>query len=363
MRIDNQLEGSQFDRNQLIALNANRAIDPNLLYRLPAMSKMEVEAVRTKDPKLNGKIAFSLANANEIAEREARGAAEVSGRIITCVESDYPAVLRDLELPPPVLYVRGTLPRDKTTAVAIVGSRRTDSYGREVARTFGRDLAAAGAWIASGLAAGVDGAAHRGAIEATGKTLAVFGCGIDVVYPKHHQALAAEVADHGAVVSQFPLGTPPHARNFPMRNHLIAIWAQLTLVIRATWKSGSLITARIALELGREVFAVPGSIFDSRSDGCHGLLADGAGVAHRPADLLPYLPGCSPVTCPPSQSHLQTSPSLLMVLPEVGQTVALEEVAQRAGQPVEALLAELAALELAGTIERLSGGRICRRSE
>jgi DNA processing protein len=207
---------------------------------------------------------------------------------VTLLDGDYPERLRQLALPPPVLYLRGALPA--APAVAVVGSRNADPYGVEVATLFARSLAAAGVVVVSGFARGVDAAAHRGALAGGGSTVAVLGCGVDVAYPRGHGKLGAEVAARGALLSELPCGAPPLAHHFPVRNRIIAALAEGTLVVEATPRSGSLITARLALELGRDVYAVPGRIFDERSLGPNALLRDGALLAQHPKDVLEALP-------------------------------------------------------------------------
>ena len=222
--------------------------------------------------------------AAELAAAERRAARRAGGRLVTVRDADYPERLRHLALPPPVLYLRSELPPGP--AVAIVGSRNADPYGLEAAGLFARALAAAGVVVVSGFARGVDAAAHEGALAGGGYTVAVLGCGVDIVYPVEHRALAAEVAGRGALVSELPCGTLPRPFNFPVRNRIIAALALGTLVIQATPRSGSLITARHALELGREVFALPGRIFDERSLGPNALLRDGAVLVQHPKDVL-----------------------------------------------------------------------------
>lgn len=363
---------------QLIAINSVSTVATDRLYRLAADPGL-LEAIAGHDAEEGDDIEEALEAADSIAEREITAAEEAGAVLMTWNDPGYPPCLRELELPPPVLYLRGSLaefhveeriagqlrldqgPLHAGPAVAIVGSRRTDAYGREAGRLFGREIAEAGVTVVSGLAAGVDGAAHRGALEATGNTVAVLGCGIDIVYPKQHKSLAADIAATGAVVSQFALGTPPRARNFPVRNHLIAALSEIVLVVRATFKSGSLITARLALDLGREVFAVPGSIFDPRSQGCHALLADGAGLAQHPRDLLDLIPDA----CPPGED-LEAPPKgvdeeLWRALPPLGDSVTVDALAEKLGRQVGELLVELSRLEIGGHVGREPGDRFGRR--
>lgn len=363
---------------QLIAINSVRTVATDLLYRLCADASL-LEAIANNDAEEGADLERALEDADSIAEREVAGAEDEGAVVVTWNDPGYPPRLRELELPPPVLYLRGSLaefhleaggsrrsrvtdgPLQAGPAVAIVGSRRTDAYGREAGRLFGREIAEAGVTVVSGLAAGVDGAAHRGALEATGNTVAIQGCGIDVVYPRQHKSLAADIAATGAVVSQFALGTPPRARNFPVRNHLIAALSQVVLVVRATFKSGSLITARLALDLGREVFAVPGSIFDPRSQGCHSLLADGAGLAQHPRDLLDLIPDARPPGEDATEPPKGVDAELWSALPPLGESITVDALAEELGRPVEELLVELSRLEIGGHVGREPGDRFGRR--
>ncbi|HEX2163109.1 MAG TPA: DNA-processing protein DprA, partial [Thermoanaerobaculia bacterium] len=250
-------------------------------------------------------------------------------------------------------------------AVAIVGSRRADAYGRAAAEHFARALAAAGLTVVSGCAQGVDAVAHRAALAAGGTTVAVLGCGLGVDYPRGHARLRREIAASGAVVSELPCAAEPLAWHFPVRNRLIAALARGTLVVQAAERSGSLITARHALDLGRDVLAVPGSIFDRRSRGAHALLRDGAFPAADPRDVLDVLFG-------PSESDFLLAagggraavadagrpeglPGRVLAALEVGRERRVEEVAAALGVPVDGVLGALLELELAGWVRRHPG--------
>lgn len=311
--------------------------------------------------------------ARAIAGAERAGAAALGARVITQVDLDYPPALRHLALPPPVLYCRGTLPGPRlgdpsiaggSPVVAIVGSRHPSSYGREAAWLLGRDLARAGAIVLSGFARGVDAAAHRGALAGGGPTIAVLGCGIDVPYPTdHHPALAAEVVEQGALLSELPLGAPPLPQHFPVRNRLIAALARATLVVEATARSGSLITARAALDLGREVLALPGRIFDDTAAGPNALLADGARPVLHPRDLLAELglDGSSAAAADSSPPPLPGLGARLWEALRPGSAQGADELAARCAASIDETLAELLELELAGWVARLAGPVYCRR--
>ena len=349
--------------DQLIALNTLRSVSLNRLYQLTGNPSL-LTSTDWANARTRRQIKDRLNETSSVAQRERETAAGHGATIITKNSPDYPRSLLDLELPPPVLYVRGLVPdscqRDPALAIGIVGSRRCGVYGREAARLFGREIAAAGVAVVSGMAVGVDGSAHRGSLETGGQTIAVLGCGIDVTYPRQHRSLAEQISTQGAVISQFPLNTPPLARNFPVRNHLIAALSQRVLIVRATFRSGSLITARLALDLGRDVFAVPGSIFDPKSQGCHALLSDGAGVAHQPRDLLDFI---APADLPRQQRLMlprEVDPKLWKALPPLGESTSVDELSETTHRRVDELLVELSRMELQGLVGRLPGDRFTR---
>ncbi len=211
-------------------------------------------------------------------------------RALTRADAQYPSRLAEIPEAPATLHVRGSLVDADALAVAIVGSRRATPYGLEVAEMLAADLAARGVTIVSGLARGIDSAAHRGALRVGGRTLAVLGSGVDVIYPPENRRLAGEIAARGALLSQFAPGTPPLPQNFPTRNQVIAAMSLAVVVVEAAEKSGSLITARLAAELGREVLAVPGRITAAESRGANRLIQDGAHVAMGWDDVVAVLP-------------------------------------------------------------------------
>ena len=308
-----------------------------------------------------------VAGAPELLARELRLARKLGCRHLTRLDPDYPPALLELALPPPVLYCRGEIPDGP--AVAIVGSREMDGYGAEAARLFARQLATAGVTVVSGFARGVDTLAHRAALDAGGATVAVLGCGIDVDYPRGNARLGSEIAERGAVVSEFPPGAEPRAWRFPVRNRVIAALAVGTLVVQAAPRSGSLITAHHALELGRDVYAVPGRIDDQRSRGTNGLIADGALIAREPRDVLeslsigvqqqlfraPAAEDPEPAAREPEREPpAGTAGKVVTALsPETGRTV--EEIASRMGAGVDRILGALLELELAGWVRREPG--------
>jgi DNA processing protein len=320
--------------------------------------------------------------AGRLAAPEARSAERAGGRLVTRLDPDYPQRLLQLSLPPPVLYVRGALDLGWEAAgrpaVAIVGSRAADRYGLEVANLFGRSLAGAGAVVVSGFARGVDAAAHRGALAGGGDTLAVLGCGLDVAYPWGHRKLGDEVAGHGALVTEFPCGVEPRGWHFPVRNRIIAALADAALVVQAAARSGSLITARLALELGREVFAVPGPIFEPRAMGPNALIADGATPALHPRDVLDAIPrrpaarpagdedgsgAAATVDGPdgpsdplePAEPPLPGLAGRLLAARPAGDGLGVEALAAAVDTTVDRALGALLELELGGWVRRRPG--------
>jgi DNA processing protein len=325
-------------------------------------------------------------------------ASGVAKAVLTLADPRYPPSLLATEDPPVLLYVHGatrwlTATTDSGGALgldqclAIVGSRNPTPQGATNARQFATALAQTGLTVVSGLALGVDGAAHEGALEATPAdavrpvTVAVVGTGLDRVYPKRHLELARRIAEHGLIFSEYPIGTPPIATNFPRRNRIISGLAHGTLVVEAALQSGSLITARLAAEQGREVFAIPGSIHSPQSRGCHALIRQGAKLVECAQDVLEELPfrtgmpRAQPSVVPtpttaaaqspsrvPSQS---TDPSLdgidATLIPALGfDPVSLDALQARTGLDTARLQAQLMALELAGMVARLPGGRFQR---
>ncbi|MEB3327938.1 MAG: DNA-processing protein DprA [Candidatus Sericytochromatia bacterium] len=279
-------------------------------------------------------------------------------RVLPRPDPAYPQALLDLADPPPVLWLRGegTLP---DRAVAVVGARAASPYGLRQARRLGAELAGAGVQVVSGAAEGVDRAAHEGALSA-GPTVAVLGCGGDQVYPAHHAALYRAIAARGVLVSELPPEAPPRPGHFPRRNRLIAALTRATVVVEARARSGSLITAGLAAELGREVLAVPGPVGEPGSEGPHGLLRDGAGLAEGAADVLAAcgwpLPGPAP-----GGPLAPASPAEQALLRALGpEAVSFDTLAARLGLGPDALAAHLTTLELAGRLQALPGGRYAR---
>lgn len=275
----------------------------------------------------------------------------------------YPALLLQTADPPPLLWLTGDSDWLSRPSVAIVGSRSATPQGLDNARAFARALSQAGLTVVSGLASGIDGAAHEGALEGPASTVAVTGCGPDLVYPSRHRRLAARIAQAGALLTEHPPGTPPLAPHFPKRNRIIAGMALGTLVVEAAPQSGSLITARLALEADREVFAIPGSIHSPQARGCLQLIQQGAQLVTGVQDLLDALPRHALATTDPRPApHAPpAAPEQDPLLRALGHDpISLDELADRCGWPADALQARLLDLELEGRVARLPGGQLQR---
>ena len=274
-------------------------------------------------------------------------------------DARYPASLTTIVDPPPVLWVRGVVDALSAHAVAIVGSRAGSPYALAVAERLAADLAARGVVIVSGLARGVDSAAHRGALTGGGATVAVLGSGVDVLYPPEHAPLAREIEKEGAVISELVPGTPPQQWFFPLRNRIISGLSRAVVVIEAGEKSGSLITARCALEQGRDVLAVPGNVLSGRNRGAHALLRDGAKIVESADDILEELQMCAPARPPGTGSAAPPVDPILACLTP-GEPSDLDALAERSGLSPSRLLPRLFELELQGSVARVGGGRFVR---
>jgi len=283
--------------------------------------------------------------------------------VIALDDPRYPRVLLDSPDPPLLLYVRGRIELLERPAIAIVGSRNATAQGLENARAFAAHLGGAGWVVVSGLALGIDGAAHEGALASGGGTIAVVGTGLDLVYPLRHRALTQKIAAKGLLVSEFAIGTPALAENLPVRNRIIAALAHGTLVVEAAVQSGSLITARLALEAGREVFAIPGSIHSPQSRGCHALIKQGAKLVDSANDVVDELAPLAGVVHMASAARREDAVPRAKdpVLDALGfDPIALDELIARTGQSAAELSARLLDLELQGRVARLPGQRFQR---
>ncbi len=289
------------------------------------------------------------------AETELGRARALGVRLVGRDDGDYPPWLRRVYAPPPVLWVRGTLPAGEgEAAVAVVGSRAATPPGLAFARTLARDLAAAGVTVVSGLARGIDTAAHRGALDGRGRTVAVLGSGLDRLYPGENAALAEAIAGSGAVVSEFPLGTGPWKQNFPRRNRVIAGWGRAVVVVEAGARSGALSTARAALDEGREVMAVPGHPSQPAAEGTNALLRDGALLVRGAGDVVAELGLALP------EESAAPGDEVLATLAR-GVPAGVDEIQARCRLSLPALLARLAELEMGEAVVRLPGALYVRR--
>ncbi|MCW8906607.1 MAG: DNA-processing protein DprA [Sedimenticola sp.] len=295
---------------------------------------------------------------------------ESGGRhILTLRDPRYPGLLREISDPPPLLFIQGDPSVLENPQLAMVGSRNPTPGGRQTAIDFARFLSNAGLTITSGLAAGIDGAAHRGALEADAPTVAVTGTGLDRVYPASHRELAHRIADRGALVSELPPGTPPVAANFPRRNRIISGLSVGTLVVEAARQSGSLITARMASEQGREVFAIPGSIHNPLARGCHALIRQGAKLVEMAEDILEELsPLLGSLIREPAAEEQQGDAEPRQWDREYRQLMSaldfdptpVDLLIERSGLTADAVSSMLLLLELEGFVSAAPGGRYCR---
>jgi len=304
---------------------------------------------------------------------------EPDHRLLRCTDGDFPPQLETIPQPPAALFVAGDASLLLHPQVAIVGARSASTAGKSNAQAFARYLAQAGFVIASGLADGIDGAAHEAALAAGRPTVAVIGTGPDLVYPRKHRELSTRVAAHGALVSEFPPGTAARADHFPRRNRIIAGLSLGTVVIEAGLQSGSLITARLAAEQGREVFAIPGSIHNPLARGCHRLIRDGARLIESAAEVaetlapaaralgaelalrLEHAPPASAASARKAVGGWRDDPQYRQLLDVLGHDpLALDELAERTGQSAAELSSMLLMLELEGCVEGLPGGRYQR---
>ena len=330
-----------------------------------AASEVELRAVRGIGPKLAKTI------------RDPAGQVDIDALLSWCQEAGvailssdsaaYPAGLRELSDAPPVLFVRGELLKRDSLSVAIVGTRHATPYGRGQAERMAYGLAKAGVTVVSGLARGIDTAAHRGAIDGGGRTLAVFGSGLKHLYPPENAGLAEEILSSGAWLSEFHPETKPHSGTFPQRNRLISGLTHATLVIEAPERSGSLITARMAGEQGREVLALPGPVTSRASEGTNLLIRDGARLVRHVEDVLEALgPLASPVAVEGGRAVHQAAEALLndrerLVLDTIGtEATGIDGIVQRTGLAVQQVLATISVLELRKLIRRLSSQYVSR---
>ncbi|GAB4460114.1 MAG: DNA-processing protein DprA [Anaerolineales bacterium] len=277
-------------------------------------------------------------------------------KILTWQDEAYPQRLKEIDQPPPVLYVRGDYLPDDLFAVAIVGTRRVTPYGRQITEELSAFLAGRGMTVVSGLARGVDAIAHQSALKAGGRTIAVLGSGVDKIYPPEHRALAEQIMEHGALLSDYAPGTPPDASNFPPRNRIISGLSLAVVVVEAGETSGALITAEFAAEQGREVFAVPGSILAPQSKGTNKLIQNGALPLLSVNDLMQALDLTRMGEQKAARKIMPGDPTEAQLLSVIGsEPLHVDEIRNQAGLPIEKVSAALALMELKGMVRQVGG--------
>ena len=370
----------QRDLRYWLALHRAPQIGTQRLHKLLAYYASPVEVFHARPEELRAagiapvSIDYLLEPDWTAVDRDMEWLSQPGNHVVHFQDAAYPALLKQIADPPALLFVRGDRDYLAQPQLAIVGSRNPSHTGQALAREFAAHLASFGLTITSGLATGIDGAAHQGAIEAGGATLAVTGTGLDRVYPARHRDLAHRIAENGALVSEFPPGTAPLAANFPRRNRLISGLSLGTLVVEAALRSGSLITARSALEQGREVFAIPGSIHNPLARGCHALIRDGAKLVETGDHILEEL--ASQITGllapdgrqaavampsgPPRQAgELSAEYRQLLEFIE-HDAVSVDQLVERSGLTPEEVSSMLILLELEGHVSSAPGGIYCR---
>jgi DNA processing protein len=295
------------------------------------------------------------------AEKEIRSSEKIGARILTWDDEQYPPNLKQIYDPPPILYVLGKVTPEDRGAIAVVGSRYPTTYGKMAAERIALGLGKLGVTVVSGLARGVDSRAHQGALASGGRTIGVLGCGIDIIYPPENRDLFDRVSAQGALISEFPLKTPPDSDHFPIRNRIISGISLGVVVVEATLRSGSLITARFALEQGREVYALPGNADSARSEGTNRLIKQGAKLVLQAEDIveeiLPHLRQ-SPRPAPPKPRLSEEEEKVLSVLER--EATHIDPIASKAGLSSSKVAAALLSLEMAGHVKQLPGMRFIK---
>jgi len=366
----NRFAGEQRSLACWLALHHTPGVGPKTFSRLLLQfDNLELLFANPKAAKgLSERSRTALLNPDwDRVEQELTWFSEPNRYIVTLNDSRYPELLKQISDPPSILFVQGDVSLLSQWQIAMVGSRNPSASGRDTAYEFSRYMAQGGLTITSGLAMGIDAAAHQGALATQGKTVAVVGTGLDRVYPAKHRELAHDIALTGVLVSEFSLGTAPRAENFPRRNRIISGLSLGTLVVEAAVRSGSLITARMALEQGREVFAIPGSIHNPLARGCHQLIREGAKLVEKADDILEELGALA---------GFQLDSDITNELPELAQDedsdyqilfehlgydpIQIDSLIERCGLTADIVSSMLLLLELQGQIESLPGGRYVR---
>ncbi len=338
-------------------------VSPASIFKMPSQALVEKG--------LNSSAIAYIQKPNwSLVESDRRWLEEETNYLVTLSNPYYPDLLKQIYDPPVALYVKGNPEVLNTIQLAVVGSRNPTPDGRRLARNFARQLATLGLTITSGLALGIDSYSHRGAIEAFGKTIAVLGNGLNTVYPASNRKLADSLLVHGALVSELPLDYRPMPANFPRRNRIISGMSTGVLVVEAALKSGSLITARCAMEQGRNVFAIPGSIHNPLARGCHSLIREGAKLVEQIQDITEEIGPLAAVVCtnnnqsiPAQQSTKRLDADAKLLLDSIGyQPVYVDFLVEAMGLTVDVISRTLLNLELEGLIESLPGGSYVRKS-
>jgi DNA processing protein len=355
-----------------LALRGLPGVGPVLFHRLIQVFGDPAQVFETPVKELRAVRGISAAVAQTIRgfrdwdrmEEQLSRVKAFGAQVLTLNDPLYPIRLKEIPFPPPLIFVKGEIKTEDSLALAIVGTRRASYYGTKTCRSLARQLALRGVTVVSGLARGIDTAAHQGSLEEGGRTLAVLGCGLDVVYPPENRELYSRIPENGALVSEFLLGTPPEAHNFPRRNRIISGLSLGVLVVEAGGKSGALITAKFALEQGREVMAVPGPITSPTSLGPHRLIQRWAKLVQDVEDILVELPqtrgavrleGAEPPEAPvsPRPTMFQVDDPLLPLLGS--EPLQLEELVQASRLPAPDVMSRLTLLELQGLVRELPG--------
>lgn len=356
------------DKLYWLALNMVSGVGPITYRKLVARfhDPERVFAASTQELALVGGIgektirAIKEFPAEKMAGEELKKTQDLGVFLLTFRDQKYPKNLLQIYDPPPLLYVRGELDEGDPLTIAIVGSRRGSAYGRAVTKKISKELALAGVTVVSGMARGIDTCAHFGALEAGGRTIAVFGCGIDIIYPPENRKLFLDIIDHGAIISEFPLSTTPEGKNFPKRNRIISGLSLGVVIVEATADSGSLITASHALEQGREVFAVPGNVGMATSTGTNRLIKQGAKLVEEAQDILteviPQYGGIVKKDDLPALSDAEGD-----ILQFLSHTpLHIDEISRVSRMEIQRVSTILLELELKGVISQLGGKTFVR---
>ncbi|HTP94954.1 MAG TPA: DNA-processing protein DprA [Burkholderiales bacterium] len=357
------------DAEAWLSLSLIRGVPPQALRRLLAAFGAPEGVLAAGSTALAREVAPQVARA--IARGADRAAVDAAldwlggagNHVVTLADGDYPRALLEIADPPPLLYLKGRRELLNRPALAVVGSRNATAQGIDNAEHFAHVLSDAGLTIVSGLALGIDAAAHRGGLRGVGSSIALVGTGLDIVYPARNRALAQTLAESGALISEFPLGTRALGSNFPRRNRLISGMSRGCLVVEAAISSGSLITARAAVEQGRDVFAIPGSIHSALSKGCHALIKQGAKLVESAQDVLEELGlAAAPAAAGVGPPEVAVDGAAQMLLEQLGfDPCDLDTLCRRSGLAADAVMTLLLQLELAGRVAPLAGGRYQRR--